>query len=116
MGVRQRYPNASEVEGARCYPDLASIPGGVSRVVIGTRPSTAVATMHECAKLGVTHVWMHRGPGKGSVSDVATSYGRRHGMTVIDGGCPCMFGKTADRGHRVMCRILTLTGNVPRRI
>ena len=58
-------------------------------------------TMRECAELGIKHVWMHRGPGAGSVSAAATGYGRAHGITVIDGGCPCMFGPTADRGHKV---------------
>ena len=32
----------------------------------------------------------------------ATDYGRSHGITVIDGGCPCTFEPTADLGHRVM--------------
>ena len=109
-------PNATEVEGDRCYPDLGSIPGGVDWVVIGTRPQTAEATMRECDDLGVKHVWMHRGPGKGSVSEAATRYGREHGITVIDGGCPCMFGPTADPGHKVMRPVLTLAGNVPRRV
>ena len=95
-------PNAEEVEGDRCYPDLASIPGGVKAVVIGTRPEIADTTMHECAELGIKHVWMHRGPGAGSVSNTATEYGRRHGITVIDGGCPLMFEPTSDFGHRLM--------------
>jgi predicted CoA-binding protein len=109
-------PNADEVEGDRCYHDLRSIPGGVDGVVIGTRPERAEGTMHECADLGITHVWMHRGPGAGSVSEAAADYGREHGIAVIDGGCPCMFGPTADRGHKAMRTILTLTGNVPRRV
>jgi uncharacterized protein len=95
-------PNAPEVEGDPCYRDLKSIPGGVEAVVIGTRPERAEDTMHECAELGIKHVWMHRGPGAGSVSPAATDYGRQHGITVIDGGCPLMFGPTADFGHRVM--------------
>jgi predicted CoA-binding protein len=95
-------PNANEVEGDRCYPDLKSIPGGVEAVVIGTRPEIADTTMHECAEVGIKHVWMHRGPGAGSVSDTATEYGRQRGITVIDGGCPCMFAPTADFGHKVM--------------
>jgi hypothetical protein len=45
---------------------------------------------------------MHRGPGAGSVSNPATEYGRQHGITVIDGGCPLMFEPTADLGHKVM--------------
>jgi predicted CoA-binding protein len=95
-------PNTSQVEGDQCYPDLASIPGGVQAVVIGTRPEIAEETMRECTDLGIKHVWMHRGPGAGSVSPAATSYGRQHGITVIDGGCPLMFAPTSDVGHKIM--------------
>jgi hypothetical protein len=59
---------------------------------------------------------MHLGPGGGSVSEEAADYGRKHGITVIDGGCPCMFGPTADFGHKVMRSVFTLTGNVPREV
>jgi uncharacterized protein len=31
-------PNANEVESARCYPDLGSIPGPIDRVVVATHP------------------------------------------------------------------------------
>jgi hypothetical protein len=109
-------PNADEVEGDRCYHDLRSIPGGVEAVVIATSPEHAEATMHECADLGIKHVWMHRGPGHGSVSEAAADYGRTQGIAVIGGGCPCMFGPTADRGHKVMRAVFTLTGNVPREV
>jgi predicted CoA-binding protein len=109
-------PNADEVEGDRCYHDLRSIPGGVDAVVIATRPAIAEETMRECAELGIRHVWMHRGPGAGSVSKAAADYGRESGIAVIDGGCPCMFGPTADRGHKAMRVVLSLTGNVPRRV
>ncbi|HEU5469304.1 MAG TPA: CoA-binding protein [Actinophytocola sp.] len=108
-------PNADAVEGDPCYHDLKSIPGGVEAVVIGTRPETAEATVRECAELGIDRVWMHRSFGAGSVSDAATEYGRTHGITVIDGGCPLMFEPTSDPGHRVMRRICALTGKLPRR-
>jgi predicted CoA-binding protein len=109
-------PNADTVEGARAYHDLRSIPGGVDAVVIGTRPEIADETMRECAELGIKHVWMHRGPGAGSVSTTATAYGRERGIAVIDGGCPCMFGPTADPGHKAMRLVFTLTGNVPKQV
>jgi predicted CoA-binding protein len=107
-------PNAEEVEGDRAYPDLRSIPGGVDAVVIATRPERAEQTMHECADLGIRHVWMHRGPGAGSVSETAADYGRRHGIAVIDGGCPLMFGPTADFGHKVMRRVFA--GHIPKEV
>jgi uncharacterized protein len=107
-------PNADEVEGDPCYQDLKSIPGGIQAVVIGTRPEIAEDTMRECDELGIAHVWMHRGPGAGSVSDAATEYGRQHGITVIDGGCPCMFAPTADFGHKIMRFVFT--GHVPKQV
>jgi len=107
-------PNTGQVEGDRTYQDLKSIPGGVDAVVIGTRPQIAEDTMRECAELGIKHVWMHRGPGAGSVSDAATGYGRAHGITVIDGGCPLMFGPTADLGHKIMR--LVYAGHVPKEV
>ena len=107
-------PNAVEVEGDRCYPDLASIPGSVEAVVIATRPERAEKTMRECADLGIKHVWMHWGAGGSSVSAAAAQYGREQGITVIDGGCPLMFGRTADFGHKVMR--LALAGRVPKQV
>ena len=107
-------PNADEVEGDHCYASLGSIPGGVDAVVIGTRPERAEETMRECADLGIKHVWMHWGAGASSVSAAATAYGREHGIAVIDGGCPLMFGPTADLGHKVLR--VALTRRVPRQV
>ncbi|MEV0132104.1 CoA-binding protein [Dactylosporangium sp. NPDC050688] len=109
-------PNTGTVEGDRCYPNLGAIPGGVDAVVIGTRPETADATVRECAELGIRQVWMHRSFDAGSVSPTAVEYGRSHGMTVIDGGCPLMYGPTADPGHKVMRCVLSCTGKVPRTV
>lgn len=109
-------PNADTVEGDTCYVDLKSIPGGVEAVVIATRPSIAEQTMRECVELGIDQVWMHRSFGAGSVSDDATAYGRRHGVTVIDGGCPLMFEPCDDGAHRFMRRLFTWTGKVPKEV
>ena len=107
-------PNANEVEGDRSYHGLRSIPGGVDAVVIATRPDFAEDTMRECADLGIKHVWMHHGAGGSSVSDAATDFGRLHGITVIDGGCPLMLGPTADFGHKVLRRVLA--SRVPKEV
>jgi predicted CoA-binding protein len=109
-------PNASRVEGDSCFHDLKSIPGGVEAVVIATRPERAESTLRECAALGIKHVWMHRAFGSGSVSEAAASWGREHGIRVIDGGCPLMFEPTADPGHKFFRVVCTLAGKVPRHI
>jgi uncharacterized protein len=107
-------PNTDQVEGAHSYHDLKSIPGGVDAVVIATAPERAEGTMRECAQLGIRHVWMHRAYGEGSVNATATAYGREHGITVIDGGCPLMFQPTADFAHKVM-RVV-FSGRIPKHV
>ena len=109
-------PNAEMIEGDRCYPNLHAIPGGVEDVVIGTRPDRAMATVRECEDLGIHDVWMHRSFGGGSVSDEATSYGREHGMTVIDGGCPLMFEPVADPGHQVIKMVCRINHHMPTKV
>jgi hypothetical protein len=109
-------PNADAIDGDRCYPDLHAIPGGVEAVVIGTRPDRAKATVEECADLGIKDVWMHRSFGGGSVSDEATVYGREHGMTVIDGGCPLMFEPTSDPGHKVIKWVCRMNHHMPSKV
>lgn len=109
-------PNADQVEGDRCYPNLKSIPGGVSAVVIGTRPELAESAMRECVELGIKHVWMHRSVDRGSVSATAADYGRRHDISVIPGGCPLMFEPVDDGAQKAMRFFFRLTGAVPRRV
>lgn len=109
-------PNAEEVEGDKAYPDLASIPGGVDAVVIATHPDVAEDIVAQCADTGVRRVWMHRGPGAGSVSDRAAELGRKLGLTVIPGGCPLMYPPASDGGHKAMRWVLNLVGRIPREI
>lgn len=109
-------PNADTVEGAACYHDLHSIPGGVEVVIVATRPEHAQSTIREAAQLGITRVWMHRLFGAGSCSPEAARVGRANGITVIEGGCPLMFEPTSDGGHKMLKFFGTLMGKVPRNV
>ena len=109
-------PNADTVEGDRCYHSLSEIPGGVDAVVLATKPEHTEAAVRECDHLGIKQLWMHRAFGAGSVCTEATVYGREHGMTVIDGGCPLMFDPASDRAHKLMRFVLTRTGKGPRHV
>jgi hypothetical protein len=107
-------PNATEIEGERCYHDLRSIPGGVDAVFIATTPAVADTVVRECADLGVRLVWMHRLFGAGSVSKSAAEYGRLRGLTVIDGACPMMYVEPVDIGHKCFRWVLKWTGGLPK--
>lgn len=109
-------PNAETVEGDTCYRDLGSVPGGVDGVVIATHPKVTDQVVQECGELGVRRVWLHRSFGQGSVSEDAVNYCREEGIEVIPGGCPMMFCKPVDIGHRCMRWVLGLTGGLPKDI
>lgn len=106
-------PNAAEIDGAPCYPDLASIPGALDGVVIATHPKISAEIVRQAAARGVTTVWFHRSFGQGSVSDEAVRECERLGLTAIVGGCPLMYCEPIDLPHRCMRAILRWRGRVP---
>ncbi|HEX9369871.1 MAG TPA: CoA-binding protein [Roseiflexaceae bacterium] len=108
-------PNAETFDGDRCYPDLASIAGGVDGVVIVTRPQLAEPIVRQCLAAGVTRVWMHQSLARAgtSVSAEAVELCRASGISVIAGACPMMFCAPVDFGHKCMRWVLGITGGLP---
>src|SRR5688572_24012876 len=108
-------PQMRTFEGGPCYPDLRSIPGGVDGVVIVTRPDTTERIVRDCGDAGVRRVWMHQSLGRkaSSVSPAAVEYCRQHGISVIAGACPMMYGDGVDVGHACIRWMLRLTGGLP---
>ena len=106
-------PNAAQVEGGPCYPDLRSIPESIEAVVIATHPSVSVQVVRECVDLGIPRLWLHRSFGEGSVSDEAVRACKEGGIDCIVGGCPMMYCEPVDFGHRCMKWLLKLNNRVP---
>ena len=107
-------PNLQTFADDRCYPDVKAIPGGVDGAVIITRPETTEKIVRDCGDAGIYRVWMHESMARGSsVSPKAVEYCRQHGISVIAGACPMMFGEGVDFGHACMRWILGVTGKLP---
>ena len=115
-GCAEGVDRATEVEGDCSYATVTDIPDGVDGVVIVTAPEAAPLVVADCARAGVPRVWLHRGMGPGSSSPDAVRACQEHGIAVIPGGCPNMFGATSDGGHRAMLKLLQATGKIPSRI
>jgi hypothetical protein len=107
-------PNAVEVEGASCHPDLGSIPEALDGVVVATHPDVSVELVRQCAGRGVGQVWFHRSFGQGSVSEAAIRECEARGLRCIVGGCPLMYCEPVDFGHRCMRWWLGRRGRLPR--
>ena len=106
-------PNAREVEGTECFPDLASVPAEVQGLVIATSPTAAESLVDECIRLGIPRVWMHRSFGEGSVSPGAAEKCQEAGIAVIPGACPMMYVEPVDIGHRCIRWVLKVSGKLP---
>jgi predicted CoA-binding protein len=107
-------PNAAEVEGVKCYPDLAAVPGELDGVVIATTPAASLKVVRQCRARGVRRVWLHRSFGQGSVSEEAVRACEDAGIACIAGGCPLMYCEPVDMAHRCMRWWLGRKGRVPR--
>jgi len=78
-------PKETEVEGLRCYPDLAALPEKVHGVSIITPPAVTDRILQEAAEAGIRHVWMQPGAESPSWEERA----RELGLVAIGGG-PCV--------------------------
>ena len=107
-------PKASEVEGARCYPNVGAVPGQLDGVVIATAPGISAEVVRQCSDHGVRRVWFHRSFGTGSVAEDAVAECAARGIDCIVGGCPLMFCDPVDFGHRCMKWWLQRQGRVPK--
>jgi predicted CoA-binding protein len=109
-------PNAEEVEGDPCFESVSAIHGSVDAVVVATHPKASEQVVRDCAQAGVSQVWIHHSFGEGSFSQEAVDFCHDNDITVIPGGCPLMFGKTADFGHRCMRWVFNLVGKLPKEV
>ena len=106
-------PNATQVEGQACYPDIRSVPGPVDGVMVATHPSIAADVARAAVDKGIRQIWFHRSFGSGSVSAEALEVCRSSGVEPIEGGCPLMYCQPVDPGHRFFRWWLRLQHRVP---
>jgi len=105
-------PNAADVEGVKCFPNLKSIPGELDGIVVATHPDVSVDIVRQAIERKVPRIWFHRSFGTGSVSQAAVAECRAHGIRCIIGGCPLMYCKPVDFAHRCMRLWLDWQGRI----
>jgi hypothetical protein len=106
-------PKLTEVEGRPAYARVQDIPEPVDAALLMTAPEVSESVVHDCAEAGIHHVWLHRGAGRGAVSDAALDAGKAHGMSVVPGECPLMFLEHPAWVHRVHAWGRKLVGHYP---
>ena len=85
-------PNADEILGDKCYPDLESLPKKPDVVDLVVPPSITEKVVQTCKRLGIRKVWMQ----PGSESEWAINYCRENGIQVVYGVCVMIERRRAD--------------------
>lgn len=84
MEVYPVNPQADEIEGLKCYPDLASLPKPVHGISVITPPAVTETIIEQAAAQGIHHVWLQ----PGAESPSAVEKGEALGLNLIaDGSC-----------------------------
>ncbi len=78
-------PQAQTVDADPCYPSLEALPQTPQVVVMVVPPGVTEAAVTECARGGITQIWMQ----PGAESAAAVSACRNSGIDVVWGG-PCI--------------------------
>ena len=107
-------PNAKEIEGNPCFPDLSAVPEKPDGVIIATNPKVTLSIVEECASLDIKNAWIHKSIDNGSYSKEAEQFCKENGIELIPAGCPMMYCKPVDFPHKCIKWILHATGMLPR--
>lgn len=103
------HPTAESVGGARCWPDLASVPKPVDGVVVVVPPAQTAKVVAEAYAAGIPRVWMQQG----AESPEAIRYCEERGIRVVHHECILMFAEPAGWFHRAHRGLWRLLGKLP---
>ncbi len=94
-------PNASEIEGKRCYSNVASVDAEVNAALIFTKGETLSANLDEAVNKGIKHIWLNFDkPLTPVLKGKVEKYGEQ-GINIIHGFCPYMFIENPQFFHKL---------------
>ena len=87
------HPEAPEIGGMRCYPNLAALRGMADGVVICVTPRQAGQAVREAAAAGITKIWLQQGADSPEVQAAAAEAG----VNPVRGKCILMYASPSGK-------------------
>jgi predicted CoA-binding protein len=103
-------PNATDIRGTPCYPNLSSLPEKVGGVLIVTAPAQTEAVVREAADRGLTRVWIQQGAHTPAAEKVC----QERGLSAVSRKCIMMFAEPVGSIHGVHRWFAGVFGQLPR--
>lgn len=95
------HPEASEIDGFTCSPNLKSLSGKVDGVWISIPPQKVNAVLEEAAEIGLKNIWLQQGAWSSEVQQTID----RLNLAVVSKKCIMMYAppvKSVHKFHRTI--------------
>jgi uncharacterized protein len=89
------HPQAEEICGERCYPNLKAVQGIAEGVIICLPPAAAVSALQDAAEAGITKIWLQQG----AQSTEAAAIAKQLGLEPVTGKCILMYAEPVASFH-----------------
>ena len=89
------HPEAQEIDGQTCYPNLSALQGQIDAVFISVPAAQAAAVMREAASLDIRHVWLQQG----AESPELLALGEELGLSLVSKKCVLMYAPPVKSYH-----------------
>jgi len=98
------HPEAKEIDGMSCYPDLKSLSGIVDSVWISILPKNVPPVLEEAAQIGLKNIWLQQGAWSNEVQQTIEQLQ----LQVVSKKCIMMYAppvKSVHKFHRTIVGI-----------
>ena len=89
------HPSAQEIDGVRCYPNLASLPEKVDGLLVVVPPAQAKQVLQDAAQAGIRNVWLQQG----AESPEVVALGQQLGLNLVSQKCILMYAPPVRSFH-----------------
>jgi uncharacterized protein len=87
------HPEAQEIGGDRCYPNLAALQGKVDAALICVTPKQAGQALREAAAAGIQRIWLQQGADSPETKALASELG----VQPVTGKCILMYASATGK-------------------
>jgi len=102
------HPEALEIDGLACYPDLKSLSGKVDGVWISIPPTKVPEVLEEAAQIGLKNIWLQQGAWSKEVQEKIDQLK----LSVVSKKCIMMYAQPVHSVHKFHRTIVGIFGRL----
>ena len=88
-------PQAEEIDGQPCYPNLNALKGQIDGVLLTVPPDKGIQAIQEAAQMGIHNVWVQQQ----ADSPELLATGKELGLNMVTGKCILMYAPPVRSFH-----------------